>query len=151
MDKIKTSFSRYFILSLFSVGAIVIIGSILLKISFFSPVTYFAIFIICYSCYAQYHDDKNINIGLFINHDGISKKNPWPVRWGKKNQWNWDDLNIKSQYSFFGKKLNIYTKDNIFITSINWLNEKSFIEMVRKHAPENHDLYIAASEYFKKH
>jgi hypothetical protein len=75
----------------------------------------------------------------------------------KETHIKWNDLKIdlkqdyiKYLYSIGYNLTSIENNKSSLVLSICWENEKSIIELTKKYVPENHDLYIAVSEYSKK-
>ena len=94
---------------------------------------------------------RDTKFGIFFDHNGIRFNN----RFGKNFHISWEKLVIQKRIScggvfteFIFKDINNSIKSNGQI--IYWANENSYIELVSKYLPKDHQLYKLVSEYAEK-
>lgn len=93
-------------------------------------------------------DTKN---GVFFDQNGIR----FTTRFGKEFQISWEKLVIQKRVSCGGIFTEFLFKDASSSIKSNgqiiyWANENSYIELVSKYLPKDHQLYKLVSEYAEK-
>lgn len=94
---------------------------------------------------------RETRFGVFFDHNGIRFNN----RLGKEFHISWEKLVIQKRVSCGGVFTEFIFKDaSSSIKSdsqvIYWANEDSYVELVNKYLPKDHQLYKLVSEYAEK-
>lgn len=155
MEKIKEIKSRYYITLGLLAFTLIFLSLLLTKtVTFKEYIFYFLLFFplaILFDKIGDLVHKRDTKIGVFFDNNGIR----FNTRFGKELYIPWEKLVIQKRISCSGFFTEFLFKDvNNSIKSdsqiIYWANENSYIELVKKYLPKDHQLYKLVSEYAEK-
>ena len=150
MEKVKEIKSRYYITLGLCTFTLTMFYFLFDKTATFKEhVFYFALSFLIALLFDKVGDlvhKRDTKFGVFFDHNGIRFNN----RFGKEFYISWEKLVIQKRIScggifteFIFKDINNSIKSNSQI--IYWANENSYIELVSKYLPKDHQLYKLVS------
>lgn len=150
MEKVKSSYFRYRIF-----GFIVSILNIALYALFFNKFRWFYIPIMAFCSYMapfiflQDENSKMLN-GVYFSNEGLSKYHNNVLLF----QIQWKELHIEKLKTLFSINKSTYLKitsiensEHITHIHIEWFQEESILNLVKKYCPKENELYEAIKKY----
>nr|BDT29612.1 hypothetical protein BHI3_30780 [Bacteriovorax sp. HI3] len=140
MERVRSA-KKYFILVFICLSPL-IFGYFKISKMFESPFLMTILTVVLSSVFLFVMDHYS-SLGLWIGHNGI--------KWNQGEQtilitWNEVDAQIEKKFRFF-RGYKVFLNEKIGQYSFDFITEKSFILLVKKYAPKNHNIHKIIQSY----